>query len=223
MSTGQGLRARKRAQTRERLADVAAELFAERDYDAVSVVDVARAADVSEQTVYNYYPAKQDLVLDRAQEIRDRYSVAVRTRDAGISPAEAIRSIVVEDVDRLRHGVPAMARGKFSAQCVLSPVLRRFALEFRTQQAETIAQAVLETDPQIPAMVAQAHAAALVSIVQAVTDAVGGYVIVATETAVPPPATAVADRLQREALTALDDLDRTFRAVTSQPPKGGHQ
>jgi len=64
-------------------------------------------------------------------------------------------------------------------------------------------------------MVAQAHAAALVSIVQAVSDAVGSCVIAATETAAPPPAAAVADLLRHDALTALDDLDRTFHTVTS--------
>lgn len=64
-----GLRERKKEMTRQHIADTAARLFATAGYDDVSVVDVARAAEVSDQTVYNYFPAKQDLVLDRADEI----------------------------------------------------------------------------------------------------------------------------------------------------------
>lgn len=47
-----GLRERKKARTRQLIADAAARLFAERGYENVAVSDVAREADVSEQTVY---------------------------------------------------------------------------------------------------------------------------------------------------------------------------
>jgi AcrR family transcriptional regulator len=70
---------------------VAAALFGEHGYDAVSIVDVARAADVSDQTVYNYFPAKQDLVLDRADEILDWYRQVILERPKGTSPASALR------------------------------------------------------------------------------------------------------------------------------------
>jgi AcrR family transcriptional regulator len=62
---------------------VAAGLFAERTYEAVSILDVARAAEVSDQTVYNYFPAKQDLVLDRVDEFLERYRRAVLERGDG--------------------------------------------------------------------------------------------------------------------------------------------
>jgi AcrR family transcriptional regulator len=52
-----GLRERKKARTRRLIADAAARLFAERGYEQVAVSDVARAADVSEQTVYNHQVA----------------------------------------------------------------------------------------------------------------------------------------------------------------------
>ena len=67
-----GLRELKKARTRRLIADTAARLFAERGYEHVSVSDVAREAEVAEQTVYNYFPTKEQLVTDRDQ---DRKSV----------------------------------------------------------------------------------------------------------------------------------------------------
>src|SRR4030081_1871330 len=65
-----GLRERKKARTRRVIADAAARLFAERGYEQVAVSDVAREADVSEQTVYNYFQTKEQLVTDRDQPHR---------------------------------------------------------------------------------------------------------------------------------------------------------
>jgi AcrR family transcriptional regulator len=64
-----GLRARKKAATRRHISDVATRLFAQRGFDAVTVEEVARAADVSKMTVFNYFPRKEDLVLDREDEL----------------------------------------------------------------------------------------------------------------------------------------------------------
>jgi AcrR family transcriptional regulator len=60
---GQGLRELKKARTRQLIADVAARLFAERGYEHVTVSAVAREAEVSEQTIYNYFPSKEQLVI----------------------------------------------------------------------------------------------------------------------------------------------------------------
>jgi AcrR family transcriptional regulator len=61
----EGLRERKKAVTKQRLSDTATQLFLERGFDAVRVTEVAAACDVSEKTVYNYFPTKESLVLDR--------------------------------------------------------------------------------------------------------------------------------------------------------------
>src|SRR5215467_8687092 len=58
------LRVRKKIQSRQRIADAAAALFATKGYDAVTVAEIARLAEVSEQTVYNFFPSKELLVLD---------------------------------------------------------------------------------------------------------------------------------------------------------------
>ncbi|MEU7830828.1 MULTISPECIES: helix-turn-helix domain-containing protein [unclassified Nonomuraea] len=54
---------RRRIQTRERIADTALTLFSERGYDAVTIAEIAEAADVAKQTVVNHFPAKEDLLL----------------------------------------------------------------------------------------------------------------------------------------------------------------
>ncbi|MEU8506732.1 TetR/AcrR family transcriptional regulator [Streptomyces brevispora] len=86
----EGLRERKKRQTRQHLSDVATGLFLARGFDAVTIAEVARAADVSVNTVYNYFPTKEDLFLDRSRGIVDRLSRYVRGRDKGESAADAV-------------------------------------------------------------------------------------------------------------------------------------
>jgi AcrR family transcriptional regulator len=64
-----GLRETKKRRTREAIAQAAADLFLERGFESVTVDDVARAADVSRQTVFNYFPTKEQMLFDREEEI----------------------------------------------------------------------------------------------------------------------------------------------------------
>jgi AcrR family transcriptional regulator len=101
-ATTEGLRERKKRQTREVIAQTAMLLFAARGFDAVTVADVARAADVSEKTVFNYFPAKEDLVLHGGEERRAALIEAIRTRPAGTSIVEPFRAGTIEFIDRVR-------------------------------------------------------------------------------------------------------------------------
>ena len=65
-----GLRESKKVATRLAISDVATKLFLERGFDAVSVADVAAAANVSKMTVFNYFARKEDLLFDRDDEAR---------------------------------------------------------------------------------------------------------------------------------------------------------
>jgi len=96
VSTPGGLRERKKEQTRQLIADAARELFAERGFDAVTVAEVARAADVSEATVFNYFPRKEDLVYGRMESFEDELLAAVRDRAPGESALQAFGRFVLE-------------------------------------------------------------------------------------------------------------------------------
>ena len=208
MPREQGLRERKKAQQRERIADIAAGLFAERGYDGVSVLDVARTANVSDQTIYNYFPAKHDLVLDRADEFRELYGQAVLDRPEGSSPANALRPLVAADIDRYRGDDARLSRGQFAVLCRESGVLRRFALELREQQADRVVAALGTTDASIPTIVARVHAAALICVVQTITDQIGAHILAGTPTDI------AAAEMARACTTAFDHLDHTFPSLT---------
>jgi AcrR family transcriptional regulator len=63
----EGLRERKKRLMRQQLSDTATRMFMERGFDQVRVSEVARACGVSEKTVFNYFPTKESLILDRLE------------------------------------------------------------------------------------------------------------------------------------------------------------
>lgn len=92
MENTSGLRENKKLRTRRLLAATALELFLERGFDAVSVADVAAAAEVSKPTLFRYFPSKEDLVLDRFADHQDEAARLVRDRPVGATPLEAVRA-----------------------------------------------------------------------------------------------------------------------------------
>ncbi|MGY1662602.1 TetR/AcrR family transcriptional regulator [Geodermatophilus sp. SYSU D00705] len=106
---GPGLRERRRQQTRATIVDAAAELFAERGFDAVSVVEIAQRAGVVEKTVFNHFPVKEGLVFEADPPMRAALLDAVRTRPAGESVTAAAGTFVVRAMSGL--GAPEAAAG----------------------------------------------------------------------------------------------------------------
>src|SRR3954451_7064728 len=98
-----GLRERKKQQTRELLAETARRLFSERGFEHVSVAEIARVADVSEKTVFNYFPAKEDLILHRGQEKTAELIEAIRTITPGGSIVTPFRRATEELLDAIDH------------------------------------------------------------------------------------------------------------------------
>jgi AcrR family transcriptional regulator len=96
MATETGLRERKKQQTRQLLTDTARRLFAERGFENVSVSEIARVADVSEATVFNYFPTKEDLVYSGLEQFENALLAAVRERPAGETVIDAFGRFVLE-------------------------------------------------------------------------------------------------------------------------------
>jgi len=101
VSTAPGLRERKKQQTRELIAETARGLFAERGFDEVTVAEVARAASVSEGTVFNYFPSKEELFYSGMEAFEARLVEAVRSRHEGESVLAAFRGFVLDGTGRL--------------------------------------------------------------------------------------------------------------------------
>jgi AcrR family transcriptional regulator len=103
----QGLRERKKQRTRELIAETARGLFVERGFERVTVAEVARAAEVSEKTVFNYFPSKEDLVFWRLESFEDELLDAIRTRAPGESVLAGFGHFVLQRRGLLAERDPA--------------------------------------------------------------------------------------------------------------------
>ena len=91
-----GLRERKKQRTRRHIADTARRLFAERGFDQVTVVEIARAAEVAPATVFNYFPTKEDLFYSRLEAFEERLLAAIRERSPGQSILAAFAAFLLD-------------------------------------------------------------------------------------------------------------------------------
>jgi AcrR family transcriptional regulator len=96
-----GLREAKKQRTRQEIADKAMQLFAARGFDHVTVAEVASAAGVSEKTVFNYFPTKEDLFYDEVPEREAALLEALRTRKPGESIVAALHRLRAGECRRL--------------------------------------------------------------------------------------------------------------------------
>src|SRR5258707_801153 len=88
------LRESKKRETKQLISNVATGLFFARGFDAVTVEEIAAAANVSKVTVFNYFRRKEDLMLDREDEVHLLVREAVRERPKGQLPIDALRRLV---------------------------------------------------------------------------------------------------------------------------------
>lgn len=161
MATSTGLRERHKEQTRQLIFGAASRLFAERGFDAITVAQVARAADVSEMTVFNHFPTKEDLFFAKMEFFEERLLDAVRERPAGVPALEAFRRPVIEGCSNLGEKESAERIAKAAALIDGSPALQRREREivarFTDRLAELMAaQTGAHTDDVEPCAVAEA-------------------------------------------------------------------
>ena len=83
------------------IASTALELFGQRGYHATTVADIAAAADVSERTVFTYFPSKEDILFSDHTVFRDRLTEALEERSAGASALDTLRDFVVENLSAI--------------------------------------------------------------------------------------------------------------------------
>lgn len=139
------LRERKKLRTRQRISGEATLLFIRRGFDNVTVAEVARAAEVSTMTVFNYFPRKEDLFLDRIPEGRELLTRAVRERGADESPLAALRRLTLGLLAE-RHPLAGVGEGfeHFWRTVLDSPALRARGREAVEEMEDALAVLLAE-------------------------------------------------------------------------------
>ena len=89
-----GLRERKKQQTRDTIARVALELFAEKGYDNTTLAEIAEAADVSTRTIFSYYESKEDILFCDEPAMFEQLERVLEQRPAGATTVDALREFV---------------------------------------------------------------------------------------------------------------------------------
>lgn len=149
-----GLRERKKRETRLRIADIAMGLFMQRGFDRVTVAEVAEVADVSVNTVFNYFKTKEDLFFDRQDDSVRSLGGVVAARRPGESLVEAIRRDFHDALENgdWRYGVND-GIADFHAMVEASPSLSARMREMGVLRERYLAQVLAEetdADPDDP-------------------------------------------------------------------------
>ena len=199
----EGLRERKKQKTRELLAETARRLFAERGFERVTVTEIAREAEVSPATVFNYFPTKEDLFYSRLEAFEDELLNAIRDRAAGESVIDAFSGFLLGQGGVLTMDSPEADEQLRTITRIIteSPALLARERQVFDRYAQTLAALLAEetnADPQD--IVPQAVARALLGLHRALIDEVRRAALAGT------PVATIRPRIQAGAEQALAQL-----------------
>lgn len=145
-----GLRERKKRQMRRRLSDTATSMFMERGFDAVRVAEIAEACGVSEKTVFNYFPTKEALILDRWDATTASVRAVLARRD--LTPVAACLHILSEELGALTGWLDAQDDRAQAVESILrfgallrsTPALRAHQHDATAELTAVIAELLAE-------------------------------------------------------------------------------
>ncbi|GLZ75592.1 TetR family transcriptional regulator [Actinorhabdospora filicis] len=148
------LRERKKIQTGRTIWTTAVDLFLERGFDAVSVKEIAEAAEVSKMTVFNYFPTKEDLVVHPLAQHTDEPARVIGSRPPGTTPVEAwhahfMRALAERDAATGLSDVPLVRKVQDLIRD--TPALFQRALSFRQDGRRSLARALGEETGEVTA------------------------------------------------------------------------
>lgn len=136
------LRERKKAETRTAIADAAAQLFLERGFHEVTVGEVAEAAGVSKQTIFNHFPNKEELVFDRAREVEEIIVATVRDRPAGTTAVSAFKHMTRMFWGRVGDLADDRPQAGFFAIVERTPALQAYQRELGAKIVDRVEQTI---------------------------------------------------------------------------------
>ena len=212
-------RARKKAQTRSLIRETAQALFAERGFEAVTIADIASAADVAVQTVFNHFPTKEDLFFDGHTPWVEGAAEAVRTRVPGTPPLEALHAHLVERVAEHARQLSTPEGRAFDATLEASPALRARERELHHEATARLGDALYETwttEGGAPPVPTDVHTAA--SVTAAVWLAALRTLIVQHRRLLAGPAGALPGDTEQGVAYVCSVADQVFSGLGSTSP-----
>lgn len=138
MTEPTGRRERKKAATRQKIADTALGLFLERGYDAVGIRDVAAEADVAVTTLFSHFASKEALVFGHDRSFEEHLTQAV----TGRSPQEPLVHALRREIQAQVRHCAADGTRPFWRMIEDSPALREYEKSMRLRHAESLAMAI---------------------------------------------------------------------------------
>ncbi|GII29045.1 substrate-binding domain-containing protein [Planotetraspora mira] len=209
-------RERKKAQTREAIVAAAFGLFAERGFDAVTVAEIADAADVSAKTVFNHFAAKEQLFFEDEPLLRGEPGALVGSRASGITVGQALEGVLPGPADPVSD---ARDQATWARVYAGSPALRAYARESFSRWEGDLA-GVIEAEfgarpgTPSPGVVATVVLAAVREVWESTLAAIAGGA---------PPDEAVAEgrgRLSATLVTLAPVMPERVSPVTPAPAQG---
>ncbi|MGQ4486490.1 TetR/AcrR family transcriptional regulator [Streptomyces sp. 372A] len=191
MTVQSGRRERKKAATRQKIADTALRLFLERGYEAVGIRDIAAEADVAVTTLFSHFASKEALVFEQDADFEHRLAQAV----TGRAPGEPLMPALRREMHAMVRHCTADGAAPVWRMIDGSPSLREYEESMKLRHAESLATAIA-ADPRlsrtptvcrtIARFVVDAHALAREAAdPEAAVDEVFGMIEAAWESTVP--------------------------------------
>ncbi|MBT3154837.1 TetR/AcrR family transcriptional regulator [Streptomyces sp. CHD11] len=138
MTVESGRRERKKAATRQKIADTALRLFLERGYDAVGIRDVAAEADVAVTTLFSHFASKEALVFEQDEDFEQRLTRAV----TGRAPHEPLIPALRREILALVRHCTAESAAPIWRMIDASPALRKYEESIRLRHADALATVI---------------------------------------------------------------------------------
>ncbi|MEU7742618.1 TetR family transcriptional regulator [Nonomuraea sp. NPDC049158] len=155
-----GLRELKKQQTRQAISSAATRLFIERGFEAVTITEIAAAAQVAKMTVTNYFPRKEDLALDHHETFAAGLARTVADRPAGESALAALRREFLAGVERHDAVIGFSSQG-FARMISDSPTLTARLRDLHDQREDALAHVLAADTASAPGDLTARAAAAL--------------------------------------------------------------
>jgi AcrR family transcriptional regulator len=215
-----GLRERKKRRTREFIAETARRLFVEAGFEAVTVAEVAREAEVSEKTVFNYFPTKEDLVYWRMGTFEDELLAAIRNRAPGEAVLGAFGRFVLAPRGLLAASEPELVERLASLTRMITTSPALLAREQQIFERYTTSLATLlaaETEATADEMEPRVAAHALMGIHQALIDYTRQQIVAGRRN----PALARAVRTQGKRAIGVLEQGLGRYGIRAQPREAG--